>query len=206
MHLRHLSFLLPTALLSMGLGCLRHYVAEPLPRPGPHRAVQGGEGLEMGVKGFQAKEDIAAGFGARLAEKSQVIPVQVSLANRGQRKYRVLLTRVNLLETGGTRILPCLDLDKAYAQGQFTYGAPINWIVLAGVLGLPSLFTTLNANEMLWQDYQRKRFPDTVLAPCDSAGGVFFFDPAPSGLKRGSGFAFSIDLEDIATGATLTLS
>ena len=201
--------LLFTAALVLGLssmGCLRSYNATPLSAASLQGTVNHPDGVELKTKAFLSPAEVSEKFGTKLANDRQVIPVQVLLTNKGTATYRVLRTAFLLEEQTQKVRLEALTPDQMYELGRHGYGAPVCGMIFGGVLGLPSLITTMNANDRLRDDYNRKGFIDALVEPGKEAAGVVMFDPAPGGGFRYTGkYRLIVELENTASKSKLTL-
>ena len=83
-----------------------------------------------------------------------------------------------------------------YELGRHGYGAPVCGMIFGGLLGLPSLITTMNANDRLRDDYTRKSFVDTIIEPNKEAAGVVMFDPLSRNLNRYGKYKLIVELEN----------
>jgi hypothetical protein len=153
----------------------------------------------MKTKAFIDRSEITDKFGAKLAEDRQVIPVQVLISNKGTQSYRVLRTSFVLTETNGNVKLPSLTSEQIYQLGRHGYGAPVCGMIFGGILGIPSLVTTMNANDRLRDDYSHKLLQDAIVDPDKETNGVVFFDPAASHLSRDGKYKLIVELENTST-------
>lgn len=200
--------LLPAAILLglSSLGCLRSYNATPLTPASLQGTVAHPEGIEMKTKAFITPSEVADKFGTKLAEERQVIPVQVLITNKSTASYRVLRTSFIMEEQSQKVRLEPMNSDQMYDLGRHGYGAPVCGIIFGGILGLPSLITTMNANDRLREDYSRKTFLDTIVEPTKEAAGIVMFDPAARNLSRYVGkYKLIVELENTTTKAKVVV-
>ena len=181
------------------LGCLRSYNTTPLSPAALNLEAPAQEGLDLRTKAYFNAAEIAEKFGTKLAEDRQVIPVQVLISNRGTDAFRVLRASFILEATPERVQLGAMTPEQMYQIGRHGYGKPVCGMIFGGVLGLPSLITTLNANNKLQADYQRKTFVDALLPPAGEASGVVFFDPEPFRLKRNGRYTLRVEMENLRT-------
>lgn len=201
------SMFLPAA-LALGLasvGCIRSYNVTPLSTASLQGTVTSPDGVEMKTKAFLAPGEIAEKFGTKLAEDRQVIPVQVLITNRSAATYRVLRSAFVMEEQTQKVRLEALDSNQMYAIGRHGYGAPVCGLIFGGPLGVPSLVTTLIANNKLQDDYSRKAFLDTLIEPNKEAVGVLMFDPATRALNRNGRYKLIVELENTVSKAKLVI-
>lgn len=187
------------------LGCLRSYNALPLSTASLQGTVTNPEGVEMKTKAFVTPAEVADRFGKKLAEDRQVIPVQVLITNKSTAAFRVLRTSFILEEQSQRVRLDALTPDQMYDLGRHGYGAPVCGIIFGGILGLPSLITTMNANDRLRDDYSRKTFVDSIVDPGKDVAGVVMFDPAARTLTRYGKYKLLVELENTTSKAKVTL-
>lgn len=201
------SFLLPAALLlSLGsMGCLRSYNATPLTTASLQGTVSTPDGVELKTKAFLSPSEVSEKFGTKLAEDRQVIPVQVLLTNKSTASYRVLRTSFVIEEVSQKVRLEALDSNQMYELGRHGYGAPVCGMIFGGILGLPSLITTMNANDRLREDYNRKAFVDAIVEPNKEAAGIVMFDPAARALYRNGKYKLIVELENTGSRAKVVL-
>lgn len=194
-------------LLSLGsIGCLRSYNTTPMSNASLQGTVASPDGIEMRTKAFLAPNEMSEKFGTKLAQDRQVIPVQVLITNKGTATYRVLRSAFILEEQNQKVRLEALTPDQMYELGRHGYGAPVCGIIFGGILGLPSLITTMNANDRLRDDYLRKGFTDSLVEPGKEAAGVVMFDPAAKSMFRYVGnYRLLVELENTASKSKLTL-
>lgn len=199
--------LLSAAILASlaSVGCLRSYNATPLSTASLQGTVAHPEGVEMKTKAFVTPAEVADKFGTKLAEDRQVIPVQVLLTNKSNAAYRVLRTSFVIEEQSQKVRLEAMSPDQMYELGRHGYGAPVCGLIFGGILGVPSLITTMNANDRLREDYSRKTFMDTIIEPTKEAAGVVMFDPAARALTRYGKYKLIVELENTTSKAKLTL-
>lgn len=183
------------------VGCLRSYNTTPLSPASLQTTTASPDGVEMKTKAFLAPAEVAEKFGTKLAEDRQVIPVQVLLTNKSSNTYRVLRTSFLIEEQSQKVRLEALDANQMYELGRHGYGAPVCGMIFGGILGVPSLVTTLNANDRLRDDYSRKAFMDTIVEPSKEAAGVVMFDPAARTLTRDGKYKLVVELENTTTKA-----
>lgn len=193
--------------LSLGsVGCLRSYNTTPMSNASLQGSVSSPDGVEMRTKAFLTPAEVSEKFGTKLAEDRQVIPVQVLITNKGTATYRVLRTAFLLEEQTQKVRLDALTPDQMYELGRHGYGAPVCGMIFGGLLGLPSLITTMNANDRLRDDYSRKGFTDALVEPGKEAAGVVMFDPAAKAMSRYVGkYRLVVELENTASKSKLTL-
>ncbi len=199
--------LLSAAILASlaSVGCLRSYNATPLSPASLQGTVAHPDGVEMKTKAFVTPAEVADKFGTKLAEDRQVIPVQVLLTNKSNAAFRVLRTSFVIEEQSQKVRLEAMSPDQMYELGRHGYGAPVCGLIFGGILGVPSLITTMNANDRLREDYSRKTFMDTILEPTKEAAGVVMFDPAARALTRYGKYKLIVELENTTSKAKLTL-
>ena len=209
------ALLLPAmALLTLSLGCLRSYNTSPLSPASLNTTLKNPAGLALQTKAFLAPAEVAEKFGKKLAEDrqmllpdeviDQVIPVQVLLANHGTSSYKVLRSGFALVGSQPGRV-PQLTPEEIYQLGRHGYGAPVCGIFFGGPLGVPSLVTTIVANNNLREDYEAKELKDAILAPGKEVAGTVFFDPLPQHMNRADPFRLVVELLDAETNAKVTL-
>ena len=199
------ALLLPAmALLTLSLGCLRSYNTSPLSPASLNTTLKNPAGLALQTKAFLAPAEVAEKFGKKLAEDRQVIPVQVLLANHGTSSYKVLRSGFALVGSQPGRV-PQLTPEEIYQLGRHGYGAPVCGIFFGGPLGVPSLVTTIVANNNLREDYEAKELKDAILAPGKEVAGTVFFDPLPQHMNRADPFRLVVELLDAETNAKVTL-
>lgn len=194
--MRSLYFSAALALSLGSMGCLRSYNATPLTTASLQGSVTTPDGVELKTKAFLTPTEVSEKFGTKLAEDRQVIPVQVLLTNKSTSTYRVLRTSFIMEELGQKVRLEALDSNQMYELGRHGYGAPVCGLIFGGILGVPSLITTMNANDRLREDYNRKGFLDTILEPTKEAAGVVMFDPAARTLTRSGKYKLIVELEN----------
>lgn len=194
--MRSLYFSAALALSLGSVGCLRSYNATPMTTASLQGTVASPDGVELKTKAFLAPAEVSEKFGTKLAEDRQVIPVQVLLTNKSTSTYRVLRTSFIMEELGQKVRLEALDSNQMYELGRHGYGAPVCGLIFGGILGVPSLITTMNANDRLREDYNRKGFLDTILEPTKEAAGVVMFDPAARTLTRSGKYKLIVELEN----------
>ncbi|HJW73464.1 MAG TPA: hypothetical protein VJ486_11590 [Geothrix sp.] len=194
--MRSLYFSAALALSLGSMGCLRSYNATPLTTASLQGSVATPDGVELKTKAFLTPAEVSEKFGTKLAEDRQVIPVQVLLTNKSTSTYRVLRTSFIMEELGQKVRLEALDSNQMYELGRHGYGAPVCGLIFGGILGVPSLITTMNANDRLREDYNRKGFLDTILEPTKEAAGVVMFDPAARTLTRSGKYKLIVELEN----------
>ncbi len=199
--------LLPLALLFTlaSLGCLRSYNGTPLTSAALNGSSASPDGVQLQTKAFLSPAEVADKFGTKLAEDRQVIPVQVLLTNKSTASYRVLRTSFLMENLSGTVRLDALNSEQMYQLGRHGYGAPVCGMIFGGILGLPSLITTMNANDRLRDDYSRKSFLDSIVEPGKEAAGVVMFDPAARGLNRNEKYKLVVEMENTATKAKVVI-
>lgn len=205
MKLKHAMFPLAVAAMGLHVGCLRSYVATPMSNANLTTSMRTEDGLELKAKAYFDKGEIADKFGEKLADDRQVIPVQVLLQNKSQSTYRVLRTSFILEEASQKTRLNTLTSVEMYEIGRHGYGAPVCGMLFFGILGVPSLVTTLSANGKLQDDYARKMLQDTLLEPAKEATGAVFFNPEPAKLARADKYKLVVDLENTTTSKKVTL-
>ena len=192
-----------TAAIALGLasmGCIRSYNVTPLSSASLQGTATSPEGIELKTKAFMGRDEVKEKFGTKLAEDRQVIPVQVLITNKSTATYRVLRTSFVMEEQGQKVRLEALDPNQMYELGRHGYGAPVCGMIFGGILGLPSLITTMNANDRLREDYNRKGFMDTIIEPGKDAAGAVMFDPAARALVRYVGkYKLIVELENTTT-------
>ena len=198
-----LAVALSTGLLC--LGCLRSYNVSPLSPASLNKVAVHESGIELRTKAFLAPNEVADRFGSKLAEDRQVIPVQVLVTNKSKDPYRVLRASFILEEQEKKVRLEALTPDQMYDIGRHGYGAPVCGIIFGGILGLPSLITTMNANNKLQMDYQQKVFVDAIVDPAKDVVGAVLFNPEPAGLTRASKYHLLIEFENVNTKVKFTL-
>lgn len=201
------SLFLPAALiLSLSsLGCLRSYNVTPLTNASLQGTANSPDGVELKTKAFLSPSEVADKFGTKLAEDRQVIPVQVLLTNKSTSSYRVLRTSFVIEEQSQKVRLEALNANQMYELGRHGYGKPVCGMIFGGVLGLPSLITTMNANDRLREDYNRKSFVDTIIEPNKEAAGVVMFDPAARALYRNGKYKLIVELENTTSKAKVVI-
>ncbi len=102
--------------------------------------------------------------------------------------------------------LEALNTDQMYELGRHGYGAPVCAILFGGIFGLPSLITTMNANDRRRDDYSRKTFVDTIVEPTKETAGVVMFDPAARALSRYTGkYKLIVELENTTAKAKVVV-
>jgi hypothetical protein len=183
------------------VGCLRSYNTTPMSPALLQVTMTSPDGMEMKTKAFLTPAEVAEKFGTKLAEDRQVIPVQVLLSNKSTNSYRVLRTSFVIEEQSQKVRLEALDSNQMYELGRHGYGAPVCGMIFGGVLGLPSLITTMNANDRLRDDYSRKAFVDTIVEPGKEATGVVMFNPAARTLDRNGKYKLIVELENTVSKA-----
>ncbi len=191
--------------LSLNVGCLRSYNSTPLSNANLTTAMHTEDGLELKAKAFFDKGEIADKFGEKLANERQVIPVQLLLQNKSQSTYRVLRTSFILEEAAQKTRLNALSSNEMYEIGRHGYGAPVCGMIFFGILGIPSLVTTLTANGKVQEDYARKLLQDTLLEPTKEAAGAVFFNPEPAKLARAGKYKLVVELENTTSNKKITL-
>jgi hypothetical protein len=198
-----------SAVLALGLGslgCLRSYNTTPMSNASLQGTATSPDGVEMRTKAFLTPAEVSEKFGTKLAEDRQVIPVQVLITNKGAATYRVLRTAFLLEEQSQKVRLEALTPEQMYELGRHGYGAPVCGMIFGGLLGLPSLITTMNANDRLREDYSRKGFTDVLVEPGKEAAGVVMFDPSAKAMFRYVGkYRLVVELENTASKSKLTL-
>lgn len=201
------SILLPAALaLSLAsVGCIRSYNVTPLSNASLQGTVTSPDGVEVKTKAFLTPAEVAEKFGTKLAEDRQVIPVQVLITNRSTATYRVLRTSFLIEEQSQKVRLESLDPNQMYELGRHGYGAPVCGLIFGGILGLPSLITTMNANDRLREDYNRKNFIDALIEPNKESAGVVMFDPAARILNRYGKYKLFVELENTSTKSKVSI-
>jgi hypothetical protein len=201
--------LLLSAALILGvssMGCLRSYNATPLTPASLQGTTTHPEGLELKTKAFLTPAEVSDKFGSKLAEDRQVIPVQVLVANKSTATYRVLRTSFVLEEQSQKVRLEALNSDQMYELGRHGYGAPVCGLIFGGILGVPSLITTMTANDRLREDYSRKSFMDAIVEPGKEAAGVVMFDPAARAMSRYTGkYKLIVEMENTGSKAKLVM-
>lgn len=201
--------LLLAAAITLGLtsmGCLRSYNASPMTTASLQGTVTSPDGVEVRTKAFITPAEVKDKFGSKLSEERQVIPVQVLITNKSTSAYRVLRTSFIMEEQSQKIRLEALNADQMYELGRHGYGAPVCGIIFGGILGLPSLITTMNANDRLREDYSRKYFVDTIVEPTKETAGVVMFDPAARALSRYVGkYKLIVELENTTTKAKVVV-
>lgn len=205
MKLKHV--LLSGAIVALGVnvGCIRSYVATPMNNANLTAFMHTEDGLELKAKAYFDKGEIADKFGEKLADDRQVIPVQLLLQNKSQSTYRVLRTSFILEEAAQKIRLNTLTSSEMYDIGRHGYGAPVCGMIFFGVLGIPSLVTTITANGKVQDDYARKMLQDTLLEPTKEAAGAVFFNPEPAKLARAGKYKLVMELENTTTNKKVTL-
>jgi hypothetical protein len=201
------SILLPAA-LAMSLasvGCIRSYNVTPLSNASLQGTVTSPDGVEVKTKAFLAPAEIAEKFGTEIAEDRQVIPVQVLITNKSTATYRVLRSSFVIEEQAQKVRLEALDSNQMYAIGRHGYGAPVCGLIFGGPLGVPSLVTTLIANNKLQEDYIHKGFLDALIEPNKEAAGVLMFDPAARALSRSGKYKLIVELENTVSKAKVVI-
>lgn len=193
------------ALLISSLGCLRNYNVSPLSPVSLNTALQNDPGLELKTKAFTSKAEVAEKFGHKLAEDREVLPIQVLITNKGTESFKVLRTSFQLVETGHTVELPALTSEEIYQLGREGFGAPVCGLIFGGPLGVPSLVTTIVANNRLRDDYQTKLLQEAILDPGKECSGAVFFNPEARNLKRSGTYKLVVDLLNAKTNAKVTL-
>jgi hypothetical protein len=201
------SIFLPAALaLSLAsVGCIRSYNVTPLSNASLQGTVTSPDGVEVKTKAFLSPAEVAEKFGTKLAEDRQVIPVQVLITNRSTSTYRVLRTSFLIEEQSQKVRLESLDPNQMYELGRHGYGAPVCGMIFGGLLGLPSLITTMNSNDRLREDYNRKNFMDTLIEPNKEGAGVVMFDPAARTLSRYGKYKLFVELENTNTKSKVSI-
>jgi len=190
-------FLLAVLALSLAsVGCIRSYNVTPINNASLQGTVTHPDGVEMKTKAFLAPNEVADKFGTKLAEDRQVIPVQVLITNKSTATYRVLRTSFVIEEQSQKARLEALDPSQMYELGRHGYGAPVCGMIFGGILGLPSLITTMNSNDRLRDDYNRKNFVDSIIEPNKESAGVVMFDPAARALTRAGKYKLIVELEN----------
>ena len=186
---------------TVSTGCIRSYNTTPLSIVNLDSTLTTANGLELRTKAFVTPAEIYDKFGVQLAGDSMVIPVQVLVTNQGLAPYRVLRNSFVLEATDQKIRLAALNFDEMYRVGSLDYTGPILGVLFGGPLGLPSLWTTLYANDKLHDDYERKIFRDSFLAPGESARGVLFFDLRGRDLSRHDKYRLLVEFENMETHA-----
>ena len=190
-------FLSAAIVMSLGsVGCIRSYNVTPLTSASLQGTATHPDGVELKTKAFLSPAEVSDKFGTKLAEDRQVIPVQVLITNKSTAAYRVLRTSFVIEEQSQKVRLEALNPNQMYELGRHGYGAPVCGMIFGGLLGLPSLITTMNANDRLRDDYNRKNFTDTIIEPGKDAGGVVMFDPAARALTRYTKYKLIVELEN----------
>jgi len=188
------------------VGCLRSYNATPMTSASLVASATHPAGVELKTKAFITPAEVAEKFGTKLAEDRQVIPVQVLITNKSTATYRVLRTSFVMEEATQKVRLEAMDSNQMYELGRHGYGAPVCGMIFGGILGLPSLITTMNANDRLREDYNRKSFMDTLIEPSKEAAGVVMFNPEARSLNRYTGkYKLIVELEDTTSKAKTVL-
>lgn len=193
------------ALSLASMGCLRSYNVTPLSNASLQGTVSSPDGVQMQTKAFLSPAEVADKFGTELAEDRQVIPVQVLITNKSTASYRVLRTSFIIEEQNQKVRLEALNSNQMYELGRHGYGKPVCGMIFGGVLGLPSLITTINANNRLRDDYSHKSFVDSIIDPGKDAGGVVMFDPAAHALTRSGKYALIVELENTSSKAKVVV-
>jgi hypothetical protein len=193
------------ALSFASFGCIRSYNVTPLTTASLQATTTSPDGVELKTKAFLAPAEVAEKFGTKLAEDRQVIPVQVLITNKSTTTYRVLRTSFVIEEQSQKIRLESLDPNQMYELGRHGYGAPVCGMIFGGLLGLPSLITTMNSNDRLRDDYNRKNFIDTIVEPNKESTGVVMFDPAARTLTRSGKYKLFVELENTASKTKITL-
>jgi len=205
MNLRNLALVSGLAVLGLSVGCIRSYNVTPLSPASLNTELKTTIGVEVRTKGFLDAKDVSEKFGTKLANDRQVVPVQVQINNKGPESYKVLRANFVLLETGQNIKLDSLSNEQIYELGRHGYVAPVCGVLFGGILGLPSLITTMNSNDRLRDDYNRKLLSDTILDPGKEASGVVFFDPAAKNLQRSGKYKLVVELLNTTTNAKSTV-
>lgn len=203
--MRHLFLPAALALSLTSVGCIRSYNVTPLSSASLQGTVVHPDGIEMKTKAFVTPAEVAEKFGTKLAMDRQVIPVQVLITNKSTATYRVLRTSFVVEEQSQNIRLDSLNPTQMYELGRHGYGAPVCGMIFGGILGLPSLITTMNSNDRLRDDYNRKNFVDTIIEPNKEGAGVVMFDPAARALTRYGKYKLIVELENTTTKTKLTL-
>lgn len=193
------------AALLLTVGCLRSYNAVPLTHASLLNEAKSETGLVLKTKAFLTPAEVSERFGTKLAEERQVIPVQVLIANTGTESFRILRANFVIEETQQKVKLDALSLDQMYELGRHGYGAPVCGLIFGGVLGLPSLITTMNANDKLRDDYGRKLIQDAIVEPGKEVAGAVFFDPQARNLNRTGHYKLIVEVQNTKTNAKTTL-
>jgi hypothetical protein len=205
MNLKSLLVAAGAAALLVNVGCLRSYNVSPL-SPASLSAIGTTEsGLEIRSKAFLNPGEVSDKFGTKLGTERQVIPVQVMLSNKGKDSFRILRTSFVIEELNKKIRLESLNNDQMYELGRHGYGAPVCGIIFGGILGLPSLITTITSNEKLREDYSRKTFVDAIVEPGKEVSGSLMFDPAARQLSRTDKYKLVVELENITTRSKATV-
>lgn len=178
------------------MGCIRSYNVTPMTNASLQGTVTQPDGVELKTKAFISPSEVADKFGTKLAMDRQVIPVQVLITNKSTSTYRVLRTSFVIEEQAQKVRLEALNPNQMYELGRHGYGAPVCGMIFGGLLGLPSLITTMNANDRLRDDYTRKSFVDTIIEPNKEAAGVVMFDPLSRNLNRYGKYKLIVELEN----------
>lgn len=182
------------AFAMLNLACMRSYNASPLSSVALGAPVQSPEGLEVKTHAFLKPVEIEEKFGQHLAKDTQVLAVQVSLANKGTAAYKVFRSGFKLKGQKDARV-SALSTEAAIRQGR----EPWEYALLLGIFGIPASITGYQANEKLEVDYKAKLLPEELLEPGKELSGVLFFDPLTQGLNRLDAFTLHIELEDATT-------
>ena len=193
------------ALSLASMGCLRSYNVSPLSNASLQGTVSSSDGIQMQTKAFLSQAEVADKFGTELAEDRQVIPVQVLITNKSTASYRVLRTSFVIEEQSQKVRLEALNANQMYELGRHGYGKPVCGMIFGGILGLPSLITTINANNRLRDDYGHKSFMDSLVDPGKDAAGVVMFDPAAHALTRNGRYTLIVELQNTSTQAKVVL-
>ena len=184
---------------TVSTGCLRYYNATPLSIVNLDRTLTTNDSLELRTKAFVTSAEIDDKFGQTVTIDSMVIPVQILVTNSGTTVYRILRSNIVLEATGQKIRLPAMNFSQMYEMGSRGYTVPMLAMLFGGPLGWPSLWTTIFANEKLHDDYERKIFPDIILAPGENARGVIFFDLRCRALSRYDTYQLIVELENMNT-------
>ena len=205
MNLKNVTIFSSVLPLLLSVGCLRSYNVSPLNNVSLSTTLKNESGLTLKTKAFLTRAEVMEKFGEKLADDRQVVPVQVLIINSGVDSFKVLRTSFVLLASGGNTRLAGLNNEELYQLGRHGYGKPVCGMVFGGVLGLPSLITTIRANERLREDYERKLLQDAIVDPGKEITGAVFFNPESANLKRNDSYKLVVELENTKTNVKVVL-
>lgn len=197
----HRVLLLPLlAFAALNVACMRSYNASPLSGVALSAPVQSPEGLEVKTHAFLKPAEIEEKFGQHLAKDTQVLALQVSIANKGTASYKVFRSGFKLKGLKDARV-SALSTEAAIRHGR----EPWEYALLLGIFGIPASITGYQANEKLEADYKAKLLQEELLEPGKELSGVLFFNPLTQGLNRLDPFKLLLEIEDAKTGGKISL-